>query len=114
MVGHGSDWERATIMAQLQLLRLLCINPATAAGDDIKIVVDGQDAGGEFGIDKGQTHDLTEFVFDVDEDTANIVFFEDNDHAADFDIDVTKAGKARKDVAIKEGGFYLLAWRVIV
>jgi hypothetical protein len=99
-------------MAKLQLLRLLCINPATAAGDDIRIVVDGQEAGGEFGIDKGQTHDLTEFVFDVDEETANIVFFEDNDHAADFDIDVTKAGKERKDVAIKEGGFYLLAWRV--
>jgi len=45
-------------MAKLQLLRLLCINPATSFGDDIRIVVDGQDAGGEFGIDKGQTHDL--------------------------------------------------------
>jgi hypothetical protein len=65
--------------------------------------VDGQDAGGEFPIDKGQTHDLSEFVFDVDEESANIVFFEDNDHAADFDIEVTRPGKQRKDVAIKEG-----------
>ena len=100
-------------MAKLQLLRLLCINPATSLGDDIRIVVDGQDAGGEFGIDKGQTHDLSEFVFDVDEETANIVFFEDNDHAADFDVEVTQPGKQRKDVAIKEGGFYLLVIRVI-
>jgi hypothetical protein len=99
-------------MATLQLLRLLCINPATALGDDIRIIVDGQEAGGEFGIDKGQTHDLTEFVFDVDEDTANVVFFEDGDHSADFDVDVTRPGKQRKDVAIKEGGFYMLAFRV--
>ena len=68
------------------LLRLLCVNPATAFGDDIRIVVDGQDAGSEFPIDKGQTHDLSEFVFDADEESVNIVFFEDNDHAADFDI----------------------------
>src|SRR5690349_19023874 len=76
--------KKGIAMAKLQLLRLLCINPATSFGDDIRIVVDGQDAGGEFGIDKGQTHDLSEFVFDVDEESANIVFFEDNDHAADF------------------------------
>jgi hypothetical protein len=100
-------------MAKLQLLRLLCINPGTSFGDDIRIVVDGQDAGGEFGIDKGQTHDLSEFVFDVDEESANIVFFEDSDHAADFDVEVTQPGKRRKDVAIKEGGFYLLVFRVI-
>jgi hypothetical protein len=52
----------------------------------LEILVDGQDAGSEFPIDKGQTHDLSEFVFDADEESANIVFFEDNDHAADFDI----------------------------
>jgi hypothetical protein len=52
---------------------------------------------------QGQTHDLSEFVFDVDEESANIVFFEDNDHAADFDVEVTQPGKQRKDVAIKEG-----------
>jgi hypothetical protein len=85
-----------------------CDNPATAFGDDIRIVVDGQDTGGEFPIDKGQTHDLSEFVFDVDEESANIVFFEDNDHAADFDIEVTRPGKQRKDVAIKEGGYLLV------
>jgi hypothetical protein len=99
-------------MATLQLLRLLCVNPATADGDDIHIIVDGQEAGGEFGIDKGQTHDLTEFEFDTDEDTANVVFFEDNDHAADFDVDVSHPGKQRKAVAIKEGGFYTFVYRV--
>jgi hypothetical protein len=41
---------------------------------------------------------------------ANIVFFEDNDHAADFDIEVTRLVSRDKDVAIKEGGYYLLAF----
>jgi hypothetical protein len=99
-------------MAKLQLLRLLCINPATAAGDDIKICSRRPRSRWRIRHRQGSNARPNEFVFDVDEETANIVFFEDNDHAADFDIEVTKAGKDRKDVAIKEGGFYLLAWRV--
>jgi hypothetical protein len=100
-------------MATLQLLRLLCINPATSFGDDIRILVDGDEAGGEFGIDKNQTHDLSQFVFpDLDEDTASVTVFEDGDHVADLELSLDRAGKKRKEFPVKEGGFYTLGYRV--
>ena len=100
-------------MAALQLLRLTCINPATSFGDDIRLTVDDEEAGGEFGIDKGQTHDLSAFVFnDLDEEAATVTVFEDGDHVTDLDISLARSGRKKTEFPVKEGGFYRLVSRV--
>jgi hypothetical protein len=104
---------RAALATQLHLLRLQCINPATSFGDDIQIFVNGEPAGRQFGIDKSQVQDLRDFTFQVGDETANIVVNEDNDHAADFDVSVSKEGQHEKDFAVKEGGVYKLYYEVI-
>lgn len=102
-------------MAALQLLRLTCINPATSFGDDIRLTVDDEEAGGEFGIDKSETHDLSQFVFnELDEEAATITVFEDSDHVTDLELSLARSGKKKVEFPVKEGGFYRLTYRVTV
>jgi hypothetical protein len=108
--------RRTTVMAMLILRSLLCTEPATSFGDDIEIFVDGISAGGQFGIDQGQSKDLSlltphEFN-DVDiGDTVNFKFTEDTDPAADFDVELTK-GTHHNHVRIKSDGRYEFFWKV--
>lgn len=104
---------RAALATQLHLLRLQCINPATSFGDDIQIFVNGAPAGKQFGIDKSDVHNLSEFTFQVGDETANLTVTEDNDHAADFEVSVSKEGQHAKEFAVKEGGVYRLYYEVI-
>ena len=102
-------------MATLILRSLHCDEPATSFGDDIQIFVDGVPAGGQFGIDQGQSKDLSlldphEFPVDLG-DSVNLQFTEDTDPAAEFDVEATK-GTHHNFVQVKEDGRYQLFWKV--
>jgi hypothetical protein len=96
-------------MAKLILRSLRAIEPATGNGDDIEIFVNGISAGGQFGIDQGQSKDLTTLnphEFDVDEgDMVNIAFTEDTDPAAEIDRPVAP-GIHKERLKIKQDGDY--------
>src|ERR1051325_1719319 len=96
-------------MATLQLLRVQCISTGTSFGDDIRITVDGEEAGGEHNFERGQTRDYTEFAFSAfnDDDTARVDFFEDGDPSAVVEISMLKKGRNRTMVEIKTDGLYL-------
>jgi hypothetical protein len=101
-------------MARLQLRSLLCIEPATSFGDDIRIFVNGLSAGGEFPIDQGQFRDLGEFDFDFD-GQAFVNFEEDTDPAGQTTIEEALAGQGvqQRDVRIKDDGRYKLFFEVV-
>jgi hypothetical protein len=100
-------------MARLQLRSLLCVEPATSFGDDIRIFVNGCSAGGEFPIDQGQFRDLSEFDFDFD-GQAFVNFEEDTDPAGQTAIEESLAGQGvqQRDVSIKADGRYKLFFEV--
>jgi hypothetical protein len=101
-------------MGRLQLRSLLCVEPATSFGDDIKILVNGLSAGGEFPIDQGQFRDLSEFEFDFD-GQAFVDFEEDTDPAGQVTIDESLVGQGvqQRDVRIKDDGRYKLFFEVV-
>jgi hypothetical protein len=104
-------------MAKLILRSLRCDEPATSFGDDIEIFVDGRSAGGQFGIDQGQTKDLAlldphEFPVDEIGETVTFQFTEDTDPAAQFDRPAT-LGKHHDFVRVKEDGRYQLFWKIL-
>jgi hypothetical protein len=45
-------------MATLELTRLYCMQTATAFGDDIELIVDGEPVGGQFNVNQGESKDL--------------------------------------------------------
>jgi len=101
-------------MGRLQLRSLLCVEPATSFGDDIKILVNGLSAGGEFPIDQGQFRDLSQFEFDFD-GQAFVDFEEDTDPTRQITIDESLAGQGvqQRDVRIKDDGRYKLFFEVV-
>lgn len=100
-------------MGKLQLRSLLCLEPATSFGDDIKILVNGLAAGGEFPIDQGQSRNLSEFEFDFDKQ-AFVTFKEDIDPAGEIAVQDSLVGQGvqRQDVRIKDDGRYQLFYEV--
>jgi hypothetical protein len=98
----------------LHLLKLVCHEPATSFGDDIEIFIDGRPAGRKFGIDQGESRDLSQYRFPFKQ-SATVFFKEDSDPASTITIDARDLGKGMRDqrVRVKDDGDYQLFYEVI-